>query len=139
VTVSQRRIQTEGAPAAIGPYSQGIAAGEFVFTAGQVGLDPASGELEEGFEAQVERALDNLGAILAAAGLGFGDVVKTTCFLVDLADYAAFNARYGARFGEPPPARSTFAVAALPKGARVEIEAVAYRPRPADAVARELG
>ena len=137
--MSQRRIQTDGAPAAIGPYSQGIEAGEFVYTAGQVGADPTSGELVEGFEAQVDRALDSLGAILAAAGLGFRDVVKTTCFLVDLADFAAFNARYGARFPEPAPARSTFAVAALPKGARVEIEAVAYRSRLADAVARELG
>jgi len=137
--VSQRRIETDGAPAAIGPYSQGIEAGEFVFAAGQIGLDPASGELLGDFEAQVDRALDNLGAILAAAGLGFGDVVKTTCFLVDLADFAAFNARYGARFPEPAPARSTFAVAALPRGARVEIEAVAFRARLADAVAREVG
>ncbi|HMJ79438.1 MAG TPA: RidA family protein [Candidatus Dormibacteraeota bacterium] len=125
--MSQRRIETDGAPAAIGPYSQGIEAGEFVFAAGQIGLDPASGELLGDFEAQVDRALDNLGAILAAAGLGFGDVVKTTCFLADIADFEAFNGVYKTFTSDPAPARSTFAVKDLPRGARVEVEAIAAR------------
>jgi 2-iminobutanoate/2-iminopropanoate deaminase len=125
--MTHERIQTDGAPAAIGPYSQGIAAGEFVFCAGQVGLDPATGQLVDGLEAQIERALDNLGAVLAAAGLSFADVVKSTCFLVDMADFQVFNEHYGRRFGAPAPARSTFAVAALPRGARVEIEFIAHR------------
>jgi 2-iminobutanoate/2-iminopropanoate deaminase len=134
--MTHERIQTDGAPAAIGPYSQAIAAGEFVFCAGQVGLDPATGQLVDGFEAQVERALDNIGAVLAAAGLSFADVVKSTCFLVDLADFQVFNEHYGRRFGDPPPARSTFAVAGLPRGARVEIEVIAHRGRLTSAVAR---
>ena len=125
--MTHQRIQTDGAPAAIGPYSQAISTGELLFCAGQVGLDPATGQLVEGFEAQVERALDNVGAVLAAAGMGFGDVVKTTCFLIDLADFQVFNEHYGRRFGEPAPARSTVAVAGLPRGARVEIEVVAHR------------
>ncbi|MGZ3586052.1 MAG: RidA family protein [Candidatus Limnocylindrales bacterium] len=136
--MSHQRIQTSDAPAAIGPYSQAIDTGEFVFCAGQVGVDPATGELVEGLEAQTERALDNIAAVLGAAGLGLGDVVKTTCFLADLADFGAFNAHYGTRFPEPPPARSTVQ-AALPKGARVEIEVVAHRPRLADAIARDAG
>jgi 2-iminobutanoate/2-iminopropanoate deaminase len=124
-----RRIATDGAPAALGPYSQGIDAGDFVFCSGQVGLDPASGELAEGVTAQAERSLRNLGAVLDAAGCTFSDVVKTTVFLADIADFAALNAVYAGFFGDTPPARSTFAVAALPKGARVEIEAVAHRLR----------
>ena len=135
--MTHQRIQTDGAPAAIGPYSQAISAGELLFCAGQVGLDPASGQLADGFEAQVERALDNVGAILEAAGMGFGDVVKTTCFLIDLADFQVFNEHYGRRFGDPAPARSTVAVAGLPRGARVEIEVVAHRAAPVDAVARD--
>ena len=99
--MTHQRIQTDGAPAAIGPYSQAISTGELLFCAGQVGLDPATGQLVDGFEAQVERALDNVGAVLAAAGMGFGDVVKSTCFLIDLADFQAFNEHYGRRFGEP--------------------------------------
>ncbi|HXX59782.1 MAG TPA: Rid family detoxifying hydrolase [Candidatus Sulfotelmatobacter sp.] len=134
--MTHQRIQTDGAPAAIGPYSQAIAAGELLFCAGQVGLDPASGQLADGFEAQVERTLDNVGAILAAAGLGFGDVVKTTCFLVDLADFQVFNEHYGRRFTGEAPARSTVAVAGLPRGARVEVEVVAHRPALIDAIAR---
>jgi len=132
--MSHERIQTSGAPAAIGPYSQAMRAGAFVFCAGQVGLDPVSGQLAGSFEDQVEQTLDNVGAVLAAAGLGFGDVVKTTCFLVDLADFQVFNERYGRRFGDAAPARSTVAVAGLPRGARVEIEVIAHRsePRPAD-------
>ncbi|HTS14387.1 MAG TPA: Rid family detoxifying hydrolase [Candidatus Sulfotelmatobacter sp.] len=134
--MTHERFQTSGAPAAIGPYSQAIGVGELVFCAGQVGLDPATGELADGFEAQVERALDNVAAVLAAAGLDFSDVVKTTCFLVDLADFQVFNEHYGRRVADPAPARSTVAVAGLPRGARVEVEAIAYRGSRVAAVAR---
>lgn len=123
-----RPIATSAAPAAVGPYSQAIDTGSLVFCSGQVGLDPASGELVEGgLAAQAERALRNLVAVLDAAGLSTGDVVKTTVFLVDIADFQALNEVYARSFGDPPPARSTFAVAALPRGALVEIEAVAAR------------
>jgi 2-iminobutanoate/2-iminopropanoate deaminase len=126
--MNRHAISTNGAPAAIGPYSQAIGAGRLVFCSGQVGLEPSTGELVEGgIEAQAERALKNLGAVLDAAGLTYDDIVKTTCFLADMADFAAFNAVYGRFMTDPPPARSTFAVAALPKGARVEIEAIAVR------------
>jgi 2-iminobutanoate/2-iminopropanoate deaminase len=118
----------EGAPAAIGPYSQAIRAGCFVFCAGQLGLDPATGELVEGVEAQTDRALQNLASVLAADGLGFADVAKTTIFVVDMADFQAVNAVYARHMPEPFPARSTVAVAALPRGGRVEIEAIAHRP-----------
>jgi 2-iminobutanoate/2-iminopropanoate deaminase len=126
--MNRHAISTNGAPAAIGPYSQAIGAGRLVFCSGQVGLEPSTGELVEGgIEAQAERALQNLGAVLDAAGLTYNDIVKTTCFLADMADFAAFNAVYARFMTDPPPARSTFAVAALPKGARVEIEAIAVR------------
>jgi len=126
--MNRHAISTNGAPAAIGPYSQAIGAGRLVFCSGQVGLEPSTGELVQGgIEAQAERALKNLGAVLDAAGLTYDDIVKTTCFLADMADFAAFNAVYGRFMTDPPPARSTFAVAALPKGARVEIEAIAVR------------
>ena len=135
--MTRRRIATNAAPAAIGPYSQGIAAGEFVFCAGQVGLDPTSGDLVEGgIEREAERALDNLRAVLEAAAMTMADVVKTTVFLADFGDFAALNDVYARYFPDPPPARSTFQVAALPKGARVEIEAIAHRARPPDAVAQ---
>jgi 2-iminobutanoate/2-iminopropanoate deaminase len=121
-------VVTTGAPSPIGPYSQAIDAGAFVFTAGQIGLDPASGKLVGGGAAgEAERAVDNLAAVLAAAGLGLGDVVKTTLFLADLADGPAVGAVYARRFPAPYPARSTVQVAALPMGARVEIEAIAAR------------
>jgi len=126
--MNQQRISTDGAPAALGPYSQAIVAGDFVFCAGQLGLDPATTELADGISAQADRALRNLGAVLEAAGCGHGDIVKTTVFLADMADFAALNDVYAGFFGDAPPARSTFAVAALPRGARVEIEAIAYRP-----------
>ena len=127
--MNRHPVSTSAAPAAIGPYSQAIGAGRLVFCSGQVGLDPATGELVEGgVSAQAERALRNLEGVLDAAGLGFGDVVKTTVFLADIADFAALNEVYGRFVADPPPARSTFAVAALPKGARVEIEAIAVRP-----------
>ena len=126
--MSHRAVKPAGAPAALAAYSPGIDTGALVFLAGQVGMDPQTGELVEGgIEAQTERALRNLTAVLEAAGLSMTDVVKTTCFLADIADFAAFNGVYARFVGDPPPARSTFAVAALPKGARVEIEAIAAR------------
>ncbi len=124
--MTRRAISTTGAPAAIGPYSQGIVTDRLLFTAGQAALDPATGQLVEGgIEAETERVLANLTSVLDAAGCSWGDVVKTTIFLVDMADFATVNAIYGRYMSDPPPARSTVAVAALPKGARVEIEAVA--------------
>ena len=126
--MTRQAVSTSGAPAAIGPYSQGIAVDGFVFCSGQVGLDPATGELVDGgVEAQVERALRNLSAVLDAAGLTMADVVKTTLFLADIGDFAAVNAVYARHMPDPPPARSTFAVGALPKGALVEVDAIARR------------
>ncbi len=119
-------ITTDMAPKAIGPYSQAVKAGGLVFLSGQIPLDPASGEMVGGnVEAQTERVMDNIAAVLAAAGLNFGDVVKSTIYLADLADFATVNAVYGRRFPAEPPARSTFEVKGLPKGAGVEIEVVA--------------
>jgi 2-iminobutanoate/2-iminopropanoate deaminase len=132
--MTRQAIQTNGAPAALGPYSQAIRSGDTVFCSGQIGLDPSTGELADGVEAQAERALKNLAAVLDAAGLGFDDVVKTTIFLADIGDFAAVNAVYGKHMPDPPPARSTIGVGALPKGALVEIELIARRPL-ADAVA----
>ncbi len=120
-------IATTAAPAAIGPYSQAIAMDCLVFCSGQLGLDPATGNLVEGVEAQAARSMENLKAVLAEAGLTMADVVKTTIFLADMADFAAVNAVYGRFMPDPPPARSTVAVAALPKGGLVEIEAIARR------------
>ena len=125
--MTRQAIQTSSAPAALGPYSQAIASGDLVFCSGQLGLDPISGELASGIEAQAERSLRNLEAVLDSAGLAFGDVVKTTIFLVDVNDFAAVNAVYGRLVTDPPPARSTVGVAALPKGALVEIEMIARR------------
>ena len=127
--MTRRAITTSAAPPAAGPYSQAIATDDLVFCAGQLGTDPATGELADGVEAQAERALRNLGAVLDAAGCTFADVVKTTCFLADINDFNAFNAVYTRFMTDPAPARSTFQVAALPKGGRVEIEAIAVRPR----------
>ncbi len=123
-------IATKAAPAAIGPYSQAIRVGDFVFTSGQLGLDPQTGKLREGVEAQAEQSLANLEAVLAAASCTFADVVKTTIFVANLADFATINGIYGARFPSDKPARSTIQVAALPMGGLVEIEMVAYRPTP---------
>ncbi len=121
-----RAVHTDGAPAALGPYSQAIVARGFVYTAGQIPLDPDSGELVEGgVEVQAERVLENLGAILTAAGSSFSKVVKTTVFLSDMDDYAAVNEVYARYFREPYPARSAVQVARLPRGVRLEIEAVA--------------
>ena len=133
--MSRQAISTGNAPAAIAAYSQAIRSGDMVFCAGQLGVDPTTGELVEGIEAQAERALKNLTAVLDAAGLSFDDVVKTTCFLADINDFAAFNAVYVRFMPDPPPARSTFQVAALPRGGLVEIEAIARRVQ-VDAVAR---
>ena len=124
--MTRRAVSTAGAPAAIGPYSQGIVAGGFLFSAGQAALDPVTASLVEGgIEAETERVMANLTAVLDAAGASWGDVVKTTIFLVDMADFAVVNGIYGRYVTDPPPARSTVGVAALPKGARVEIEVVA--------------
>ncbi|HJG37458.1 RidA family protein [Enorma phocaeensis] len=117
-------IASENAPAALGPYSAGIAADNLAFLSGQLGLDPATGELAEGVVAQAEQALKNIEALLTAAGATFGNVVKTTVFLADIADFNAVNEVYGAHFTEPFPARSAVQVAALPKGALVEIECI---------------
>lgn len=123
---TREAISTDAAPAAVGPYSQAIRAGELVFTAGQLGIDPASGELVgEGTAEQAERALLNLGAILASAGSGMDRLVKVTVYLADIGDWPAVNEVYARLVPEPFPARSAFAVKDLPKGARVEIEAVA--------------
>ncbi|OGV64502.1 MAG: reactive intermediate/imine deaminase [Lentisphaerae bacterium RIFOXYB12_FULL_65_16] len=122
-------VSTKDAPAAIGPYSQAVRAGSFVYTAGQLGLDPATGALVPGgIEAETERVLLNLKAVLTASGSSLASVVKTTVFLADLAEFPAMNAVYAKFFPDSPPARSTVQ-AVVPKGARVEIEAVAYRSR----------
>lgn len=125
--MTRQAIQTNGAPAALGPYSQAIRSGDLVFCSGQIGLDPATGELADGVEGQAERALRNLQSVLDAAGLSFDDVVKTTIFLADVGDFAAVNAVYARFMSDPPPARSTIGVGGLPKGALVEVEAIAHR------------
>lgn len=128
--MTRSAISTSSAPAAIGPYSQAIIAGDLVFLAGQGAIDAATGEFLHGtIEEETHRTLRNVGAILDAAGVGYADVVKTTVFLADLGDFVAMNGVYATYFPDPPPARSTVEVAALPKGFKVEIEVVAYRPR----------
>jgi 2-iminobutanoate/2-iminopropanoate deaminase len=120
------RVHSDNAPAAVGPYSQAIRVGDFLFTAGQVALDPASGELVgQDIATQTEQVIHNLKAVLAAAGAGLEHVVKTTVFLRSMGDFAAMNAVYARHFPEPFPARSTVEVGALPKGGLVEIECVA--------------
>jgi 2-iminobutanoate/2-iminopropanoate deaminase len=118
-------VESSAAPTAIGPYSHAIRTGSLVFTAGQVGADPSTGTLLDGVAAQADQALRNLAAVLDAAGTGLERVVKATIFLVDMSDFAAVNEVYARHFTPPYPARSTVAVVALPKGARVEIEVVA--------------
>ena len=119
-------IATPDAPAAVGPYSQGIRSGDLVFCSGQIPLDPATGELVGGSVGdQTKRCLENLGAVLAAAGAGWNDVIKVTAFLTDMDDYAEFNTVYGTFVGDAPPARAAIGVASLPKGARIEIECIA--------------
>ncbi len=124
--VKKEVVTSAKAPKAIGPYSAGIKAGQMVFSSGQLGLDPVTGNLVEGgVEAETRQALTNLSHILEAAGSSLNHVVKTTVFLRDMADFARMNAVYAEFFKEAPPARSTFQVAALPRGAAVEIEAIA--------------
>jgi 2-iminobutanoate/2-iminopropanoate deaminase len=121
-----RFLATEDAPKAIGPYSQAVVEGGFLFASGQIPLDPATGELVGGgIETATTRVLDNIEAVLKSAGLGFSDVVKTTVFLVRPEDFPAMNSIYAVRFGDHRPARSTVIVAALPKGATVEIDLIA--------------
>jgi len=127
--MTRRAVSTTSAPPAGGPYSQAIVAGDFVFCAGQLGADPATTQLADGVQAQAEQALRNISAVLDAAGCTFADVVKTTCFLADINDFAAFNEVYLRFVSDPAPARSTFQVAALPRGGLVEIEAIAVRSR----------
>lgn len=121
-------VVTAQAPAAIGPYSQGISAGQFVFVSGQTPLTPEGVLVDGGIAEQTQQCLENIREILAAAGVGPHDVVKTTVFMTDLGQFAAMNEVYGRFFGAPYPARATVEVAALPKGADVEIEAIAIRP-----------
>jgi 2-iminobutanoate/2-iminopropanoate deaminase len=127
--MNREAISTTNAPAAAGPYSQAIVAGDLVFCAGQVPLDPTTGDVLQGtIEAQTDRVLKNVGAVLDAAGVGFADVVKTSVFLADINDFTAMNGVYAGFFPDPPPARTTVGVAALPRGVKVEIEVIARRP-----------
>ena len=126
--MARTKVATTSAPAALGPYSQAIAVDSMVFASGQIGLEPATGQLVDGdVQAQTHQALRNLTAVLEAAGSSLASVVKTTVFLTTMGDFAAMNDIYATYFGDEPPARSTVAVAELPKGARVEIEAIATR------------
>jgi 2-iminobutanoate/2-iminopropanoate deaminase len=126
--MAYKSIHSAGAPAPIGPYSQAVRIGKTLYCSGQIGLDPASGNLVEGdVSAQAEQVMKNLGAVLCAADYTYGDVVKTTIFLVDMNDFAAVNAVYGRYFDATKPARSTVAVAGLPRGARVEIDCIARK------------
>ena len=126
--MTRKVLSTDGAPKAIGPYSQGIDSGSLVFLSGQVALDPATGQMiAGGIVEQTDRILKNLEAVLKASGLTLNHVVRTTVFLVDLGDFAAMNEVYARHFPKDPPARSTVQVAALPKGARIEIDAIALR------------
>ena len=121
-----KAIATSGAPAAIGPYSQAIQAGNLLFCSGQIPLDPATGEIVAGdIRRQAEQVMENIAAVLSAAGAGFGDVVKSTVYLVDMNDFGVVNEVYGSCFPEHKPARSTVAVKSLPRGALVEIEVIA--------------
>ncbi len=121
------KIQTDAAPAAIGPYSQAVVAGDFLYCSGQIPLDPKTGELVAGgIREQATQVMKNLAAVLAAAGTGFQTVVKATIFMTDLADFATVNEVYGLYFTAVAPARATVQVAALPKGAQVEVELIAY-------------
>lgn len=124
--MDKKVVSTDRAPEAIGPYSQAVASGDLVFCSGQVPLDPVSGELIEGdVKTQTRRCLENLGAVLEAAGTSFDKVVKVTAYLVDMGDFPEFNEVYGEFFAADPPARATVGVAGLPKGARVEVECIA--------------
>lgn len=123
--MNKEAIVSSKAPAALGPYSSAVKAGETLYLSGQLGIDPASGALREGVEAQARQAMENIAAVLADAGATFDNVVKMTVLLADINDFAAVNEVYGSFLAEPYPARSAFQVAAIPKGALVEIEAIA--------------
>ena len=126
--MSRTRVETDRAPAAIGPYSQAIVTGDLVFTAGQIALDPVTGEIVEGgIAAETGQVLRNMAAVLEAAGSGLDRVVKTTVYLADMGEFAAMNEVYGTFFRDPPPARAAIQAAALPRGVRVEIDCVAVR------------
>jgi 2-iminobutanoate/2-iminopropanoate deaminase len=125
------KVETAAAPAAIGPYSQAVQVGNLLFLSGQIPLDPSSGELVDGgIEAQARQVMRNLREVLAAAGLDFAALVKTTIYLIDLGDFATVNRIYGECFGGVPPARATVQVVALPKGALLEIEGIAVKTGP---------
>jgi 2-iminobutanoate/2-iminopropanoate deaminase len=126
--MGRQSVHTDDAPAALGPYSQAIISGGFVFCSGTAGIDPVTGDIPEGIEAQTEQALRNLGAILTAAGASMGYLVKTTIFYADVADFAALNAVYARHMPDPPPARSAPANVTLPRGLLVSIEAIAKIP-----------
>jgi len=120
-------IQTDSAPKAIGPYSQAIRVGNFLFASGQIAINPATGELVDGIEAQTKQVMENVKNILAAEGMDLSDIVKTTIFLTDMNNFATVNEIYGGYFNQNPPARSCVEVSKLPKGALIEIEVVAYK------------
>ena len=127
--MTKQIVRTQNAPAAIGPYSQAVRSGDLLFVSGQIPLDPEKGELvQSSIEDETHRVMKNLGAVLEAGGASLASVVKTTIYLVDMNDFAKVNGVYGSYFESDPPARGTVAVAALPKGARVEIEAIARVP-----------
>ncbi len=128
--MTRRAISTPSAPAAIGPYSQAIVSGGFVFCAGTAGIDPATGEVAVGIEAQTEQALRNLGAILEAAGSSLQDIVKTTVMYSDVADFGTINAIYARYVGDPPPARSAPAGGVFPRGILISIDAIAVVSKP---------
>ena len=125
--MTQQTILTEKAPAAVGPYSQAVATEHLIFTSGQIGIHPLTGQLRPGIVEQTQQVLDNLAAVLDAAGSSMGHIVKTTIFLTDIAEFSTVNEIYAQAFQDDPPARSTVQVAALPLGALIEIEATALR------------
>jgi len=126
---ARHAVSTPAAPAAVGPYSQALVVGDQIFCSGQIPLDPGTGALVAGdFRAQAAQVLTNLDAVLRAAGASFAHVVRTTVYLVDLGDFSILNELYAERFSQPFPARVTVGVAALPKGARIEMDAIAVRP-----------
>lgn len=125
--MSRTTILTEKAPAAVGPYAQAVATDQLIFTSGQIGIHPLTGQLRPGIVEQTQQVLENLAAVLEAAGSGMGQIVKTTIFLTDMAEFSTVNEIYAEAFSDDPPARSTVQVAALPLGALIEIEATALR------------
>jgi len=128
MTIDRHAVHSDRAPAAVGPYSQAVQVGDQLFCSGQIALEPASGELVPGgFAAQAARVLDNLEAVVDAAGMSFADVVKVTIYLTDLENFGELNRLYAGKFSEPYPARATVGVSALPKGALVEMDLVAVR------------